>query len=142
MESLQRLWHDYMTKIVVECGGADTSSPRPEELDNTKHTAGCSLAATPGILVFVGLVFALKTLLCPSKRRTLYAGSEDAPELEEIVSSGRRVDAYSSSHGRLVTGDASSSGSSRKKKTGTPRPLNKNRGRGGAAEMEPVLWSR
>ena len=103
------------------------------------------MAATPGVLAFVGLVFALKTLICPSKRRRLYAGSEDAPELEEIVSSGggggRRVDGYSSSHGRLVTGDVSSSGG-RKKKAAPPRPLNKSRGRGGAAEMEPVLWSR
>ena len=130
-------WDQCLETLVVACGGTSSRSYRPnEELDNTKHTSGCSLAATPGILGVLLVLCVVKSLLCPSRRRALYAGSEDAPELEEIVSSdgsrhGRRVDSYATRHGRLTTGTIGGSGSgvdrSSSSSSRAPRPKSRAR---------------
>ena len=151
MDYVASVYHKYLNSLVVACsGGARTYRP-DEELDNTKHTSGCSLVATPGVLLVLFVLFTLKCLLCPSKRRQLYAGSEDAPELEEIVScspgkNARRVDSYATRAGRLTTGSSGSSSrssNSRGSRGGggssssrAPRP----KGRSAhSAECEPVL---
>ena len=153
MEAIQLAWHQYLTTLVRSCSGSSRTYRPDEELDNTKNTAGCSLVAAPGIVGVLLVFFTLKCILCPSKQRQLYAGSEDAPELEEIVSSGggcpgRRVDSYAVRHGRLTVGSSGGGGSSSKGGGGSsgsgsgssrsaPRPTKGGKVR--AAECEPVL---
>ena len=153
MEAIQSAWHQYLTTLVRSCSGSSRTYRPGEELDNTKNTAGCSLVAAPGIVGVLLVFFTLKCILCPSKQRQLYAGSEDAPELEEIVSSGggrpgRRVDSYAVRHGRLTVGSSGGGGSCSKGGGGSsgsgsgssrsaPRP--KKGGKVRAAECEPVL---
>ena len=146
MDAIHERWDQYLETLVVACGGTSSRSYRPnEELDNTKHTSGCSLAATPGILGVLLVLCVVKSLLCPSRRRALYAGSEDAPELEEIVSSdgsrhGRRVDSYATRHGRLTTGTIGGSGSGVDRSSSSSRaPRPKSKGKARSAECEPVL---
>lgn len=137
---------DYLNDLRDACGGGQ-AGPRPAEFDNTKHVGSCSLAATPAVLGVLMVLCILRRILCKEKLRQTYSGSEDAPELEEIVAtsgnSSRRVESYSSRHGRLVTnaGASRSGGSSSSSSTGkAPRPKAK---RGAAsAELEPVLWRR
>ena len=135
------LLQPYMDDLGNACGGDSASSPRPDEqLDNTRHVGSCSLHAAP---VVIGVLFAfwlLRRLFCREKLRTTYSGSEDAPELEEIVAADgghkRRVESYSSRHGRLVVNAEES------RAAGAPRPKKKKQGGVAAAELEPVLWRR
>ena len=138
---------DYAAELADACGGGEAQAARPMELDNTKHVGSCSIMATPVILGVLAVFWVLRQMLCREKLRQTYSGSEDAPELEEIVATdggrSRRVESYSSRHGRLVT-NAGGSGSGSSKgcagKTSAPRPKKK---KGCAdAELEPVLWRR
>ena len=132
---------DYADDVRAACGGDSINAPRSAELDNTKHTESCSLHILPAILAALFILFVLRRLLCKEKLRTLYAGAEDAPELEEIVSCGggttKRVDSYSTdARGRLVSNrNAPAQQASR----GAPRPKKK---RGAEDELEPVLWRK
>ena len=134
----------YAAELMSACGG-DTPRFRPAELDNTKHVGSCSLLLTPAVIGGLCVLCVLRRLVCREKLRELYSGSEDAPELEEIVASGggaaRRVDTYSSRHGRLVV----NSGAGRTEATPTPRPKKSRRDHRSALELEeavPVLWRR
>jgi hypothetical protein len=125
--------HDYYEELVAACGGNTAAGPRPEELDNTKHVGGCSLQATPPILGVLFILWVLRRMLCREKLRQTYSGSEDAPELEEIVSTTgrttRRVEGYSTRQGRLVSNNAAG-------RTAAPRAKKKG---ARAHELEPVL---
>ena len=133
----------YVDDVKSACGANSASLPRPDELDNTRHVGSCSLHAAPAIIGTLAGLWLLRQLFCREKLRTTYSGSEDAPELEEIVStdggSKRRVESYSSKHGRLVVNAAQTSRSGGA--AAVPRPKAKSKKGGSAAEMEPVLWS-
>ena len=131
---------DYAADIASACGGDSASAPRPADLDNTRHVGACSLHAAPAILCILLVLCVLRQLLCRERLRTLYS-SEDAPELEEIVSSegaaARRVDAYGSRAGRLVV----NSGGARTQSSAPPRAKRKKLATA-SQELEPVLWRR
>lgn len=142
---------DYVAKVQAACLAGSSTGPRPTEFDNTSHAQSCSLLATPGAVAIFLSCCALKALLCPARRRALYAGSEDAPELEEVSTSagtGRRVDSYRTKSGRLTSSTAatgasaaaaaSSSGSgARRSKLALKRA-----GAQDTVELQPVLWGQ
>ena len=135
---------DYVVDLRTACGADEVARPRADELDNTKHAETCSVTAIPGVLGVLLVLFALKRILCRETLRETYSGSEDAPELEEIVSSSgaaRRVDAYSSRSGRLVSSATNAAGCGSSKQA--PAPRGKRSGRTApVAELEPVLWRK
>ena len=131
---------DYAADLIRACGGDSAAAPRPAELDNTRHVGTCSMHAAPALLGTLCVFCVLRRLLCREKLRTTYSGSEDAPELEQIVSTdgraARRVDAYSSRAGRLVTNGRAQRGSA------PPRPKAKKGSARERQELEPVFWPR
>ena len=139
---------DYLGAMASACGSDTAAAPRPDELDNTRHVGSCSAFAAPVVVGCLFVLFVLRRVVCGATRlRQTYSGSEDAPELEEIVASdggraGRRVDGYSvGKAGRLVSGArAVRSGSTIS--GGAPRPKKKRGSADQSPELEPVLWRR
>ena len=81
-DALQHAVEDWIAALYTACGAGSANAPKTETLDNTKHTAGCTTTALPGVAVAMVLLFLLKRTLCgESKLRKLYSGSEDAPEV-------------------------------------------------------------
>ena len=81
-DALQHAVEDWIAALYTACGADSANAPKTETLDNTKHTAGCTTTALPGVAVAMVLLFLLKRTLCgESKLRKLYSGSEDAPEV-------------------------------------------------------------
>ena len=137
------IFSEYVDELAAACG---VGASRPQELDTTAHAASCSKAAALPAVSVVLVALLLKRMLCPAKMRKLYAGTEDAPELEEL-SSGRRVDSYATRAGRLTTAAPPRSAASKSARQPKPKRPHGGHGRGGAAqpELEPVLprtWSR
>ena len=128
---------DYAEDVRAACGGDSITAPRSAELDNTKHTESCSLHILPAILAALFILFVLRRLLCKEKLRTLYAGAEDAPELEEMLPAGttKRVD----SHSTGARERPSATAPRRRSASRAPRPKKK---RGAEHELEPVLWRK
>ena len=128
----------YVAAVVDACSAAGAS--RGQELDNTSNAAGCSMKLAPGAVVIAVALAGLKSICCPGRQRALYSGSEDAPELEEISTTGnrsaKRVDSYHTKSGRLTVAPSPSVGSAKVKSS------KRTKGRALETELEPVLWSR
>ena len=149
MATILREWYDaYLSRLASACGGDDVGAPvgADEALDNTKHTLGCTLAATPMILAALVGGAILKRIVCgKSQMRQLYSPEANAPELELVSVTGsakpqRRVETYATdSRGRLVQNVRASSrasSSSSREKHSAPR------GKRHDPELQPVLWKR
>ena len=141
MDSLKGQFEHYKLRLQAACGSEDIG-PRPQELDNTRHTMSCSLAATPPILLVLVVAALCKRLLCPQRLRQSYSGSEDAPELEIASSGRRRVDSYAVQQGRLTSAVVQQAPTPGKPKRVQGKPKS-SRGTSSATrgtELEPVLW--
>lgn len=134
----------YPDAVVAACSAAGSTRTDGQELDNTSNAASCSLTIAPGAVLIAVALAVLKSVCFPGKRRALYSGSEDAPELEEIATTGdrsaKRVDSYHTKSGRLTAAPISPTrlGSVDAKAKSSKRT----RGRASETELEPVLWSR
>ena len=121
----------YLASLRAACSSTE-DAPRPEVMDNTKHTASCTAVITPGIICICVIIWVLRTVLCPSKLRQTYSGSEDAPELEEIATTDPsrrqlRAASYQVRHGRLTSAPTGPSKGKKSVRSGR------------AQELEPVL---
>eukprot|EP00308_Calcidiscus_leptoporus_P023921 CAMPEP_0119354974 /NCGR_PEP_ID=MMETSP1334-20130426/3922_1 /TAXON_ID=127549 /ORGANISM="Calcidiscus leptoporus, Strain RCC1130" /LENGTH=166 /DNA_ID=CAMNT_0007368691 /DNA_START=77 /DNA_END=577 /DNA_ORIENTATION=- len=141
----------YVDYAKDECG---VGAQHAQALDITAHTAGCSQAVALPVLALVALTVAARCIFCQQKGRRLYSGTEDAPELEEIIrtdgSGGRQIDSVRVVSGRLVDAncpqrkqpqrEGQAHGRSEPKVQGQKRP-SKVTGRRSQknAELEPVL---
>ena len=128
---------DYVESLKAACT-AGASAPRGATMDNTSNAVSCSMTLAPGVVCVIVIATVLRWVLCPPKRRQLYAGAEDAPELEAITTedgkSSLRVESYAVRAGRQVTGRPSDT--SKKSSKSKPKKMSAD------VELEPVLWRR